>query len=376
MVADSDHPSIPARRLADRLRDLREREYKQLTQKQAPLTQKQLAKVLGGAEALSIATVSLWEKPGSNRLPPPQRLATYARLFCTSRSFEVGAPRLLRDDELTEQEQQQEAGLYAELLALRERAQSTGSAAAAGREQLAAPERRGSIWRVPDGQAVSIVCSDALEADRPSYADPSHLNYSRYAKYADLDAIVEVYGQVKADNPAASMVRLLSPHELLQDFALNHLIVVGGAAVYDVAPYFAQDIPLPQAEPIPGTDTHVFKCRVGDEVREFTSTRDEDGVLVEDIGLIARGEHPHAPGHTVTMLSGITSRGVHGAALGFIIGQVRDENEEYLRGAFGNANAFCIVMRVPVIQNIALPPNLARDNVRLYEWSSETGACW
>ena len=376
MAADSDHPSIPARRLADRLRDLREREYKQLTQKASPLTQKQLGKVLGGQEALSIATVSLWEKPGSNRLPPPQRLATYARLFCTSRSFEAGPPRLLRDDELTEQEQEREAELYAELLALRERAQSTGPAAPAGRERQAAPERRGSIWSIPDGQAVSIVCSDAPEADRPSYADPSHLNYSRYARYADLDALVEVYGQVKADNPWASMVRLLSPHELFRDFALNHLVVVGGAAVYDVAPYFAQDIPLPKAEPIPGTDTHVFECHVGDEKREFTSTRDEEGVLVEDIGLIARGEHPVAPGRTVTMLSGITSRGVHGTALGFISRYVRDENEEYLRDAFGNANEFCIVMRVPVIQNTALPPNLSRDDVRLYEWSPETGARW
>lgn len=376
MVADSDHPSIPARRLAERLRDLREREYRHLTQKQSPLTQKQLGKVLGGPEALSIATVSLWEKPGSNRLPPPQRLATYARLFCSSRSFEAGPPRLLRDDELTEQEQEREADLYAELLALRERAQSTGPAAPAARDRQAAPERRSSIWSIPDGQAISVVCSDAPEADRPSYADPSHLNYSRYAKYADLDALVEVYGQVKADNPAASMVRLLSPPELLRDFALNHLIVVGGAAVYDVAPYFAQDIPLPQAEPIPGTDTHVFKCRVGDEERVFTSTRDDEDVLVEDIGLIARGEHPHAPGHTVTMLSGITSRGVHGTALGFVNRHVRDENEEYLRDTFGTANAFCIVMRVPVIQNAALPPNLSREDVRLYEWSSETGARW
>ncbi len=376
MVADSDHPSIPARRLAERLRDLREREYKQLTKKETTLTQKQLAKVLGGAEALSIASVSLWEKPGSNRLPPPQRLATYARLFCSSRSFEAGPPRLLRDDELTEQELGREAELYAELLALRERAQSTGPGVPAAREQQAPPERRNSIWSVPDGQAVSIVCSDAPAADRPSYADPSHLNYSRYARYADLDALVEVYGQVKADNPGASMVRLLSPHELLRDFALNHLVVVGGAAVYDVAPYFAQDISLPTAEPIPGTDTHVFKCRVGDEEREFTSTRDEEGVLVEDIGLIARGEHPHAPGHTVTMLSGITSRGVHGTALGFTNRHVRDENEEYLRNAFGNANAFCIVMRVPVIRNTALPPNLSRDDIRLYEWSPATGARW
>ena len=118
MVADSDHPSIPARRLAERLRDLREQEH---------LTQKQLARVLGGAEALSIATVSLWEKPGSDRLPPPPRLAAYARLFCTSRSFASGAPRQLHDDELTELERERETELYAELLTLRDRAQSAGA---------------------------------------------------------------------------------------------------------------------------------------------------------------------------------------------------------------------------------------------------------
>ena len=63
LVADNEHPSIPARRLAERLRDLREREYGQFTQKQ-------LARALGGADPLSIATISQWEKPGSGRLPP------------------------------------------------------------------------------------------------------------------------------------------------------------------------------------------------------------------------------------------------------------------------------------------------------------------
>jgi hypothetical protein len=81
------------------------------------LTQKQLARILGGAEALSIATISLWEKPGSDRLPPPQRLETYARLFCTSRSFSGDRPRLLSSCDLTEQESE----LYHELVALRER---------------------------------------------------------------------------------------------------------------------------------------------------------------------------------------------------------------------------------------------------------------
>ena len=134
MVAENDQPSIPARRLAERLRALREREH---------LTQKQLARILGGAEPLSIATISLWEKPGSDRLPPPQRLEAYARLFCTSRSFEGDRPRLLKSNELTEQERERATELYDELIALRERAQSTNvpaPARVAAQRDLALPE--------------------------------------------------------------------------------------------------------------------------------------------------------------------------------------------------------------------------------------------
>ena len=192
MVAGSDHASIPARRLAERLRDLREREFR-------PLTQRVLGKALGGSDPLSIATVSLWENPSSERLPPPQRLRAYARLFCSSRSFASATPRLLRDDELTDAEREREIELYEELLDLRERAQST-DAATAPSEQFAI-EYQGSLWRFPDESAISIVCSDAPRAERPAYADQAHLNYSRYARHADLDALIEVYGQVKSRQP-------------------------------------------------------------------------------------------------------------------------------------------------------------------------------
>ena len=387
MVADSDHLSIPARRLAERLRDLREREYKQLTQKrsphtqkqltqkQSPLTQKQLAKVLGGAEALSIASVSLWEKPGSNRLPPPQRLAAYARLFCSSRSFEAGTPRLLRDDELTEQERERESELYDELLALRERAQSTGAAASVAREQTALA-RRSSIWRFADAAAVSIVCSDA--PDPPAYASRSHPNYSQYARFADLDALLEVFGQVKAENPE-SWIRILSPASLAADFALNHLIIIGGAAVEKAAQRFTQDVPLPAVQIVPlptgqPGETHVFRYET--EGLEFGSSYTKDGTLTRDIGFIARAPHPIVPDRTVTVVGGITSRGVHGAALGLTDPHVRYANAQYLRTAFGDADAFCILMGVQVQNEIALPPNLRDDDVRQYEWSPETGARW
>jgi transcriptional regulator with XRE-family HTH domain len=365
MIADSDHPHIRSRGLAGRLRDLRE---------QQGLTQKQAAQALSGTGALSVATISLWEKPGSDRLPPVQRLAAYARLFCTHRSFASGAPRLLPDEELTAEEHQVEAELHAELLALREQAQPTGPAG----PFVSAPPRppferspvpQDSIWHFPDGQAVSIVCSDAV--DPPAYASPAHLNYSQFARHADLDALIQVYGQARADNPEG-MIRILPPEELRKDFALNHLIIIGGVAVHDTD-YFSQDIPLPTA-PATG-DTHVFKCTVDGETREFASVS-ENGTVLYDVGLIARRPHPIVPQRTVTMLFGITSRGVHGAALAFIDSHVKETNELYLREAFGNTEAFCVIMRVPVRNNVALPPNLWDENVRLYEWSPDTGARW
>jgi transcriptional regulator with XRE-family HTH domain len=364
MVAGSDHASIPAHRLAERLRGLREREFRSLTQRQ-------LASALGGAEPLSIATISQWEKPSSDRLPPPQRLAAYARLFCTSRSFASGTPRLLRDDELTAQERERETELYEELLDLRERAQSTD--VAAGSSGLPSMEHRSSLWHFPDDSAISIVCSDVPRADRPAYADQGHLNYSRYAKHADLDALIEVYGQVRAEN-MGSWIRILSPKFLAHDFALNHLVIIGGAAVNDAAPWFAQGVPLPAVQET--GDTHIFSCEVDGQVREFRSTYDDDGNLTHDIGFIARAPHKIVPGRTVIVLGGITSRGVHGAALAFIDPHVRNANMQYLTDAFGEAETFLLLMRVPVRNEAALPPNLQDNDVRLYEWSAETGARW
>ena len=81
------------------------------------------------------------------------------------------------------------------------------------------------------------------------------------------------------------MVRILPTDRLVQDFALNHVILIGGAASGS-ARLFAQDIPLPIAEEIPDTDpvTHLFRCSIGQEAREFRSLRDDEGNLMQDVG--------------------------------------------------------------------------------------------
>ena len=76
---------------------------------------------------------------------------------------------------------------------------------------------------------------------------------------------------------------------------------------------------------IPNTGTHFFDCTKDEESCGFMSSR-ADEVLMEDVGLIARGPRPTVPGRTVTILSGITSRGVHGAALALTDSHVGQTN--------------------------------------------------
>jgi hypothetical protein len=101
--------------------------------------------------------------------------------------------------------------------------------------------------------------------------------------------------------------------------------------------------------------------------REFGYTL-VDGELVEDVGFFARGENPAAPLRTLTICSGVTTRGVRGAARCFIDPELRDRNEQYLIPRFPDGSTYCIVMRVPVVNGDPLTPDLSVARNRLFEW--------
>ena len=109
-------PTSGAIRLANRLRELREREFSRLTQGD-------LGQALGGAhDPLSPTTISMWENPASGRVVPHSRLETYARLFCTPRSFEGDQVHILDVADLTAEEHERLEELRRELLNLLARA--------------------------------------------------------------------------------------------------------------------------------------------------------------------------------------------------------------------------------------------------------------
>lgn len=362
LTSGSDQAGSGVRGLADRLRDLREREF-------ARLTQTDLGQAIGDpGSPLSPSTISAWENPDSNRLVPRSRLASYARLFCTPRSFEGGPPHLIADDGLTSDDHERMVELLDELMALREAATDRPVAHATPAEE--------SVWHFPDSSRITLVCSRLDPNRQPPRANPDDLQYVRFADLADLDTLIDIYGAIRAYNPASTRIVITAAQDLNQRDVANHLVLIGGLAWETVSPVLGPIFPIPIKVADPAEAGAIVIDDPDDQVsgkREFTY-RLVNGKLVEDVGLFARGENPAAPRRTLTIVGGITTRGVHGAARCFIDYEMRERNEEYLVPHLRSGSTYCILMRVPVINRDPVTPDLSKPENRLYEWKSDAKA--
>lgn len=351
MTISTDHPGPGAIRLAERLRDLREGAP-------VPLTQTDLGHALGGTKGtVGPAAVSSWENAQSGRLVPASRLDAYARLFCTPRSFEGGV-RLLTEGELTPGERSAFGELKEELVSLRD---------SAAVRQGAPFEAAQSMWHFPDGSRITLVCSRLPVDRRPASSDPDSLNYVRFSDLADLDALIEIYGAIRAYNPTSRVV-ITPAQDLRQRDVANHLVLIGGLAWETVNPWFSRIFPIPirAGDPLERGAIVVADPDEGERELPYLVV---DGVLVEDVGFLARGENPSAPRRTLTICGGITTRGVLGAARCFIDPEMRERNDQYLLPRFPEGSTYCIVMRVPVVLNRdPLTPDLSKNENRLFEW--------
>jgi transcriptional regulator with XRE-family HTH domain len=352
-------PNAPAKEsvLGRRLRELRETEYRRLTQEE-------VAQALGQPESLSVATISMWE--GSGRIPPTARLSVYARLFCTPRSFAGQNPHLLEVDDLTVDERARMQALERELLSLRETA-----LADAGQEDW-------SIWSFPDGRPITLVCTELPEKARPEYANPGHRDYVRAYSWADVDALIELHGHIRAENPTSS-VQIKGGTERDLSYMQGHVVLIGGVAWNKATSFFSAQLDLPVRQL--ASKDHIFVAEDG-EAHEFGPVwgDDEPGatqapaelrVPVEDVGLFVRTANPQAPQCTLSICNGVTTRGVLGAVLAFTAPTLRERNERHVASRFGRGATFCMLMRVPIFNSDPVIPDLTDESTVLYEWRDE-----
>lgn len=341
-------PESPA--LAHRLRELRQ---------QWPgnrITQGMVAEAFDASTAL----VSSWEK--ASAVPPLGRLRAYATVFATRRSLEDGHLRVLDDADLTADEVAVRDGLYAELSSLR---------AAVAPEPQSDPEA--GTWRFTDGGPIRLVCGRLPDQHRGDYASEGSYNYTELFGYADIDAMVELFGHLRKLNPDSD-VRFMLAQDLKSDDLSAHVVLIGGQAWNPAVRFYTKlaGLPVRQVEDENVEDGDVFEIGPEGRRRRFLPTfleGDPSLGLIEDVALFARMPNPSSPQRTLTICNGIFSRGAYGAVRTLTDASVRQANEDYLASRFAGNSEFGLLLRVPVLGGATSTPDLTSDYHRLYVWA-------
>jgi hypothetical protein len=289
-----------------------------------------------------------------------ERVSAYARFFCTERSLQ-GEPHLIPEDQLTPEELDRFHELESQLL------------------QRIHPEepKLQHIFRFDVGPVI-VICPDAPEEVRGSLAKEDDPNFTKLQQYGDLDALVELYGHLRAENPTLDVSHKLAS-EFVPDVYGGHVILLGGIGWNKVARRigrFLGQVPIEQIDvtDLPGGD--VFQVEASGGAKSFYYPESEEiggrKELVADVAYVARLRNPFQFDRTLTICNGIHSRGVLGAVRCFTDTTVREHNEKYLADEFPEGE-FAILLQVRVVGNETLPPDLRDPTVRLFEWEPKHG---
>jgi transcriptional regulator with XRE-family HTH domain len=349
--------------LARRLRELR---------RSAKLTQSDVVQALSDEEPVSVSALSAWENTKAPTLPPPGRLGAYARFFATERSFQP-RPHLIPRDDLIPEEQHRANELERELLKLRD--------ADSGDLSLV-PQS----WRFDDGARITIICSDLSQSDEPPMGHLSqedNPNFTALYSFADLDALVALLSHLNSRNPETE-IRFRSAAQTTESDLSGHLVVLGGIAWNKVTRQLNEsvDLPVHQVEDGRVKTGEIFEI-VGESPergKRFlprwkngnAGTEKEPGVLLEDVGMLARVPNPYNTSRTLTYCNGVHSRGVLGAVRCLTDENVRNDNERFLEKEFHGSDSFAILMRVPVLGRLTASPSLSDPDNILFKWAESS----
>lgn len=361
--------------LARRLRALRD---------ERRITQQQLAQALVRGRSLSVPLISSWESKVAPGIPPVPRLEAYAALFGVDRSFAGPAPRLLSPDELTGPERQSVADLTQELLRLRSLAQ--GRNPIPGPDQLTAPREMTRLdllaeslttgpWRFRPGETITIVVArlPAEMLEKIPYTDINDPDYIELLTFSDPDALLTLYGHLRAANPVSEVNMRLADRLQDDDYA-THMVSIGGVDWNLATTSLLQELELPVRQVADWDSPEGQYFEVPDDAgptkhRPVLGNVGGKTVLRQDVALFARAVNPFNKEATVTIVCGMYGRGNLGAIRALTDPKFRGRNAEYLAAAFPDSRSYCILSRVQVIGGRTMTPDWTDPRMRLFEWS-------
>jgi transcriptional regulator with XRE-family HTH domain len=355
-------PSQPAGgpvELARRLKALR---------KDRSIPQRRVADALG----VSIALISAWESETNPTVPAGSRIRDLATFYASERNWSGERGRLLTDAELSAAER-----------GARDEIDEVLRSFTSGPSPVAVVGEVPSTLRFPLNEDIRIVCG---RLDQPQdakggtgkghpYTEPDNVNYTDLLTFADVDALMELFGFLRKINPDSD-IRFIRADRLMAtgspDDLASHVILLGGLSLDSITGPMLHDagLPLKQEEEPNVTDQgEIFTL---DDGQQFVPELTPAQTLLEDVGLFARAPNPYHSGRSLTVFSGVFSRGVLGAVRTLTDDKLRKSNERYIRDHFAHADRFAILMRVPVRFGKAHTPDLQNARTRLYEWPEDS----
>jgi hypothetical protein len=350
-----------ANQLASRLRNLR-LEHWGTDEK---LTQGTLGAALGGSDPLSTATVASWENRENPKLPQHKWLLAYAQFFATRRSIADTPPTLVPIESFTPDEQASYDALRNELLRLH--------AAARGEPEQVDTRRS---WFFTDTGPVTIVCARLPEQQVGALGKLDSPNYTGLHTVGDADALIELWGHVRMENPAMKVAYKSAP-EVGADDLSGHIVIIGGIGWNEVTRGILEltSLPVTQKEHPDNPSGEIFVVDIDGEERKYLPRWSEADPtkLLQDVGLLVRMPNPLNSSRTLTMCNGIHSRGVVGAVRSLTDERLRDSNERYIAEHFSDNQQFGMLMRIQVIEGRAMTPDFNIPGTVLYQWPTASG---
>ena len=299
----------------------------------------------------SPATVSSYESLSAPKTPTTARLTAYAQFFATRRSVNGKGPTLRDITSFAPDERERFEQLKAELFDLH-------AAIGRGSRRLdpSEPKRR-QLLQFGGADPSSSSARRHPRLPRPT-RDEKSLNHTRLHRFADADALLEVFGHIRALNPDLKVFHRL-PSEIQQADLQSHIVLLGGIGwnptTRRILSHLKEELPIEQIDDKSVPEGDVFRVKKDDDRDERThlpviEANGETGEreLVEDVGLLARLPNSFNFGRTMTICNGIYSKGVLGAVLAITDETVRPTNEEYLAKRFPQGD-FAMLVRVPVV---------------------------
>lgn len=351
----------PAAELARRLRGLRVEGLAGVR-----VTQRDLGIAIDASGPL----ISSWESQKDPTPPPRNRLDSYATFFATDRSVAQTPFCVLPASQLTDDERTRRDELLQELTSLWNEVKGQ-------QPDLGAVDvfTQGH-WHFPPDEDITIVCSELPPDYREPmpYTDPDAPDYVESYKYADLDALLELFGHLRAANPHSDVLIRTADDVVADDFT-SHLVLLGGV---DWNPITAElmrhfDVPVRQTTREDESVAGGFVVGEGVDERRVSpklQARGKQEVLIEDVAHFFRAPSPFNDKRTVTVCNGQYARGVYGVVRALTDKRFRVRNETYLRERFDNDKAFSIVSRVKVFLGETVTPDWSGGEDVLHEWQA------